>query len=43
MTKRVFRWALPVLAGLGIAAAGASGALAEDIKIAHVYGKTGPV
>ena len=41
MTKRVFRMALPVLAGLGLAAAGATGAFAEDIKIAHVYGKTG--
>jgi branched-chain amino acid transport system substrate-binding protein len=41
MTKRAVRWAVPVLAGLGIAAAGAAGALAEDIRIAHVYGKTG--
>ncbi|MFB9173766.1 substrate-binding domain-containing protein [Roseibium salinum] len=41
MTKRALRWALPLMASIGLAAAGTSSALAEDIKIAHVYGKTG--
>ncbi len=41
MTKRVFRWAVPLLAGISVAAAGIAGAQADDIKIAHVYGKTG--
>ncbi len=41
MTIRVSRWAAPLAAGLGLLAASTFGAAAEDIKIAHVYGKTG--
>jgi len=41
MMKRVLRRALPFVAAAGLAVAGAAGALAEDIKIAHVYGQTG--
>jgi branched-chain amino acid transport system substrate-binding protein len=41
MTIRFSRWAAPLAAGLGLMAASTLGASAEDIKIAHVYGKTG--
>lgn len=41
MTIRGTRWALPMLAGLGLTVAGALSASAQDIKIAHVYGMTG--
>jgi len=41
MTIRVSRWAAPLAVGLGLTAASTLGAAAEDIKIAHVYGKTG--
>ena len=42
MTIRVSRWAVPLAAGLGLLTATSFAAMAEDIKIAHVYGKTGP-
>jgi branched-chain amino acid transport system substrate-binding protein len=41
MTIRFSRWAAPLAAGLGLMAASTLGASADDIKIAHVYGKTG--
>ncbi len=41
MTIRFSRWAAPLAVGLGLMAASTLGASAEDIKIAHVYGKTG--